>query len=104
HVGDRFVELVLKQGVPTIFYEGSETRPRQTLLLRHAQEDQANRFRSQVISLMASSSGYATLRSLPSHETESDETSAPAAPDRRRAHFKQPFWTKIRSLFKTSAS
>ena len=59
---NKFFELVIKQGIPVIFYEGSFAKPRQHILVRQQGAEHEDFFIDQVFNLMSFTTGSAFFR------------------------------------------
>ncbi len=62
----KLYEIVVKQGLPMILYEGTFAKPRQSIVVRHAGQDHEEFFQDQIFHLLSFTTGSAYFRSFDS--------------------------------------
>jgi hypothetical protein len=62
--GTKLFEIVIKDGIPMIFYEGTFQRPRQTVVVRQTSEEHEAFFQEQVLKCFTLISGNASFRTF----------------------------------------
>lgn len=70
---NKLFEIVLKGGIPMIFYEGSFGQPRQIVLIRNASEEHESAFLKNLFQLFSFLSGVVHFKPIPTPNAISDD-------------------------------
>jgi len=92
---NKLFEIVIKNGIPLLLYEGTFRQPRQILIVRKASEEHENFFVGQIFKLFSFLTGSAHFRSLGARREEEERDSfMQILPDSEESMEKETLITK----------